>query len=409
MNYVEVAVPFFILAMGLEYLYGLVRGRQTYRLNDTVNSLSLGVLSRLVDVLKLSFSAAVFGAIVNVIGIQQWSMDSTWQWIVAFVAYDACYYWKHRFGHESRLFWASHVAHHQSEEFNLSTALRQTGTDYIGFIFYIPLFLIGVPPLVVVTVGSLNLIYQFWVHTEHVRRLGPLEWIFVTPSNHRVHHARNPRYLDKNYGGVFILWDRIFGTYQDELADEPCVYGTVKPLSSWNPLWANVHVWFEMLRTTWRTRRWRDKLLIWIKPPGWFPEDMATDYQPDISAPKFNPTLNRPTKAYGFVNFWIITVLSLWLLDGFNEMPRLLVLGLFVWMSYSLFVFGCALEGRQYWRLLEWSRSVITYLIVVACVFIWPIYRNDWAVVLAVYGGFSLLSLMIIYWFETRSQKQINN
>ena len=175
MNYVQLAIPFFILAVALEFLYGHISGKQTYRLSDTVNSLQLGVLSRLVDLLKLALSAVVLGSLANFAGLPQWPMDTAWQWVVAFVAYDFCYYWKHRYGHQWRLFWASHVAHHQSEEYNLSTALRQTGTDYLGFVFYIPLFVAGMPAGVVVTVGSLNLIYQFWVHTEHIRRLGPLE------------------------------------------------------------------------------------------------------------------------------------------------------------------------------------------------------------------------------------------
>ena len=154
MNYVEVAIPFFILAMGVEYLYGRLVRRQTYRLNDTVNSLALGVLSRLVDVLRLGFSGIVFGTLVKWLGVPQWSMDSVWHWVAAFVAYDFFYYWKHRYGHEWRIMWASHIAHHQSEEFNLSTALRQTGTDYIGFVFYIPMYLAGVPAAAVITVGS---------------------------------------------------------------------------------------------------------------------------------------------------------------------------------------------------------------------------------------------------------------
>src|SRR5262245_38020996 len=150
MNFVPLAVPFFILAMAIEFAYGALKKKQTYRLNDTVNSLQLGTLSRLNDVLHLGFASAVFGAIAAAIGVTQWSMHA-WQWVLAFVAYDFCYYWKHRFGHEWRILWASHVAHHQSEEFNLSTALRQTGTDYIGFVFYVPLFLVGVPAPVVVT------------------------------------------------------------------------------------------------------------------------------------------------------------------------------------------------------------------------------------------------------------------
>ena len=160
-------------------------------------------------------------------------------------------------------------AHHQSEEYNLSTALRQTGTDYIGFVFSLPMYLAGTPVEVIVSNGSLNLVYQFWVHTEHVRRLGLLDYIFVTPSNHRVHHAKNPSYIDKNYGGVFVLWDRAFGTFEDEREDEPCRYGITHQLASWNPLWANAHGAVDMPKPSLRTRRWQDKWLVYLKGPAW--------------------------------------------------------------------------------------------------------------------------------------------
>jgi len=384
MNYVELAVPFFILAVALEFLYGRLVGRQTYRLSDTVNSLQLGVLSRLVDLLRLSFSAAVVGGLVALMGLPQWSMDAAWQWIVAFVAYDFCYYWKHRYGHQWRLFWAAHVAHHQSEEFNLSTALRQTGTDYVGFVFYVPLFLVGVPSGVIITVGSLNLIYQFWVHTEHIRRLGPLEWLLVTPSNHRVHHARNPCYIDRNYAGVFILWDRLFGTFEDERAEEPCVYGVTKGLLSWNPLWANVHVWYEGLQHMWQAPRWRDKLLLWFKPPAWVPPGISARavappaIAPSSSSPansdpvnsdpvnsdpgnsyqvaKFDPPASGFARAYTFVQFWLLTGAALWLLQAQSSLPRLTVLALLGWLCFSMFVQGIWLEGRPAARRLEWLR-----------------------------------------------------
>jgi alkylglycerol monooxygenase len=386
MNYVEVAIPFFILAMAVEFAYGKLAKRQTYRLADTVNSLQLGVLSRLVDILRLSFAAVVFGALVQWLGVPQWSMESAWQWVVAFVAYDFCYYWKHRFGHEWRIMWASHIAHHQSEEFNLSTALRQTGTDYIGFVFYIPLYLAGVPASAVITVGSLNLIYQFWVHTEHIRRLGPLEWLLVTPSNHRVHHARNPEYIDRNYGGVFILWDRLFGTFQDERADLPCVYGITTGLKSWNPLWANLHFWYDTARLAWRTRNWGDKLRIWFKPPGWHPADLAPPPKIDHDYPKYDPPAAGFARGYIFVQFWLLTFASLWLLQVEETLPRAFVLLLFAWMCLSMFVQGIGLEGRPYARRLEWLRIALTLALALVAYLLWPQPLADIALVLAGYG-----------------------
>jgi alkylglycerol monooxygenase len=319
-------------------------------------------------------------------------MDSAWQWVAAFVAYDFCYYWKHRFGHEWRIMWASHIAHHQSEEFNLSTALRQTGTDYVGFVFYIPLYLAGVPAAAVITVGSLNLIYQFWVHTEHIRRLGPLEWIFVTPSNHRVHHARNPEYIDRNYGGVFIVWDRLFGTFQDERADVPCVYGITTGLKSWNPLWANLHFWLDTAKLAWRTRSWGDKLRIWFKPPAWVPADLDPHKKADPNYPKFDPPASGYVRAYTFVQYWVLTFASLWLLQVEKTVPRAFVLMVFVWMCYSLFVQGAALEGRTYARRLEWLRVGLTLALALVTYLLWPVLLFNIAVALAGYAALSALA-----------------
>jgi len=402
MNYVEGAIPFFILAMLVEFLYGKLVKRQTYRLADTVNSLQLGTLSRLVDVLRLSFSAVVFGALVKWLGVPQLSLDSAWQWAAVFVAYDFCYYWKHRFGHEWRIMWASHIAHHQSEEFNLSTALRQTGTDYIGFVFYIPLYLAGVPAAAVITVGSLNLIYQFWVHTEHIRRLGPLEWIFVTPSNHRVHHARNPEYIDKNYGGVFILWDRLFGTFQDERADVPCVYGITTGLKSWNPLWANLHFWSDTAKLAWRTRSWGDKLRVWFKPPGWYPADLDPHKKIDPNYPKYDPPASRYTRGYVFAQYWVLTFASLWMLQVEKTLPRAFVLLMFAWMCFSLFVQGVALEGRAYARRLEWLRVGVTLALALGSYLMWPALAK---VAFAI-AGYAVLSALA---FAFEAQKHDND
>jgi alkylglycerol monooxygenase len=390
MNYVELAIPFFILAIALEFIYGRLTGRQTYRFSDTINSLQVGVLSRLVDLLKLSFAAVLLEAVASLAGLPQWSMASPWQWVLAFVAYDFCYYWKHRCGHECRIFWASHVAHHQSEEFNLSTALRQTGTDYLGFVFYIPLFVAGLPASAVITVGSLNLIYQFWVHTEHIRRLGPLEWVLVTPSNHRVHHARNPCYIDRNYAGVFIVWDRWFGTFQDERPDEPCVYGVTKGLRSWNPLWANFHFWYETWRHAWRSPRWRDKVLIWFKRPGWTPPGVPQPEPAPWEYEKFDPPVGGFARSYTFVQFWLLTAASLWLLATHPAFPRMTVLALFGWLCLSMYVQGAWLEGRPQATQLEWLR------LGVAAMLAWLTYLSGAAVLPSVLAGYVLLSVLVL-------------
>ena len=337
----------------------------------------------------------MFGALVKWLGVPQWSMDSAWQWVAAFVAYDFCYYWKHRYGHEWRIMWASHIAHHQSEEFNLSTALRQTGTDYIGFVFYIPLYLAGVPAAAVITVGSLNLIYQFWVHTEHIRRLGPLEWIFVTPSNHRVHHARNPEYIDKNYGGVFILWDRLFGTFKDERADMPCVYGITTGLKSWNPLWANLHFWSDTAKLAWRTRSWGDKLRIWFKPPGWIPADLDPHKKVDPELSEVRSAGERLCARLHLCAVLDTDVRVAVAVAGREERCRARSC---CWCSA-----GCAsrcsckvpqLEGRAYARRLEWLRVGVTLALAVVTYLTWPQALANVALVIAGYAAVSAVAFV---------------
>ena len=354
MNYVLYAIPFFVVAIIGEYLYGRRHGNNTYRLNDTVGSLQMGTLSRLRGVLQIGLGAGVYGALSDDYALLALHTDSTITWIIGFIAYDLCYYFAHRYGHEWRLLWASHVAHHQSEEFNLSTALRQTSTGFLNFVFYIPLYVIGFPAYLLITVGSLNLIYQFWVHTEHVRRLGPLEWLLVTPSNHRVHHAKNPEYVDRNYGGVFIIWDRIFATFKDEDPQRPCVYGTTRQLASFNPLWANLEVWYGGIRDMVQTRHPLDALKLWFKGPGWRPRDLRGTPEAQWQVAKYDPRISLFDRTYTFVQFWVSVVGSFAVLLG--DLDRTTTLSMAALMAYSLYVQGVWLEGRSYARTVEWLR-----------------------------------------------------
>ena len=358
MNFVVYAIPFFILAMGVEFIYGWLKQHNTYRLADTINSLQLGTLSRLRGVLQLGIGSAAYGFLTGESTLLKMESSDPLVWVVAFIAYDLCYYWSHRYGHEWRLFWASHVAHHQSEEFNLSTALRQTSTGFFNSVFYIPLYVIGFPTYVIVSVASLNLIYQFWVHTEHIRRLGPVEWLFVTPSNHRVHHAKNPDYLDRNYGGVFIVWDRLFGTFRDEDPNQPCVYGTTVPLASWNPLWANAHIWYEGLMDMFRTRHFSDRFRLWVEGPGWRPRDLRDGPQHDWQSPKFSPPATAFARIYTFVQFWVIVAASFAVL--FGRLPQGITLLAASLLAYSFYVQGVWLEGRPFGLALEWLRLALS-------------------------------------------------
>ena len=287
--------------MIIEFTYGVIIKKNTYRLNDTFVSISIGLISRFPVILNLGFNTLIFSLAATTFNLKLLPLDSWVTWVVGFVLYDLTYYVQHRLHHEIKLLWATHIVHHHGEEFNLSTALRQTSTGWLWkWMFYIPMIVIGVPAEVFITVGGLNLLYQFWVHTEHIPKLGFIEKIFVTPSNHRVHHAKNPEYIDANYGGVFILWDRMFGTYIEEKENIKPVYGTVKALESWNPIWANIEVFYNMLLDSVRTKKWSDKIKVWYAPTYWRPDDVAKEYpsKPVNLKTKYNPKISTTSKIY---------------------------------------------------------------------------------------------------------------
>ncbi|MFC0103057.1 sterol desaturase family protein [Sphingopyxis terrae] len=272
-NPVTYAVPAFILLLIAEMIVSLRRDKSRYETRDTLTSLLLGTGSQ---VAGAAVGAAVVGMAVWVyqfhlfdigIALKQW----WWAWILCFVLDDLAYYAFHRSAHRVRWFWASHVIHHSSQHYNLSTALRQTWTGFfsLAFLFRLPLFLIGFPPAMVFFCGGLNLIYQFWIHTEAIGRMPRwFEAVMNTPSHHRVHHGVNPRYLDANYAGVFIVWDRMFGSFVPERDDDPVRYGIVKQLGSFNLLWAAVHEWVGIAKDVW-SAPWRHKLSYMWREPGW--------------------------------------------------------------------------------------------------------------------------------------------
>ncbi len=268
-NPVTYAIPAFIILVIFEMLWARAKAPEKYEPKDTLSSLALGTGSQAAGLLSGAF---VFGLALWL--YEHRVFDIGWAWwafILCFVLDDFAYYWAHRTGHRVRWFWASHVNHHSSQHYNLSTALRQSWTGFIAlsFIFRIPLALIGFHPAMILFVGAINLIYQFWIHTEAIGRLPRwFEAVMNTPSHHRVHHATNPRYLDKNYAGTFIIWDKMFGTFAPEVDGERIRYGIVKQLGSFNLLWSAFHEWIGIARDVW-SAPWQHKFgYIW-RPPGW--------------------------------------------------------------------------------------------------------------------------------------------
>jgi sterol desaturase/sphingolipid hydroxylase (fatty acid hydroxylase superfamily) len=347
---IALATPVFFALIALEYAIGRARGRSNYRLNDAVNSLSLGVMSEVVKLFTRLLVVGIYTAAYSVAALWQPPTGEWWVWALAVVAYDFCYYWNHRLGHESAVFWASHVVHHQSQEYNLSTALRQTSSGaLLGWIFYLPMAIAGIPPEVFVVAAVVNLLYQYWIHTEPIGSLGWFDRWFGSPSNHRVHHAVNDRYIDRNYGGIFMLWDRLFGTFVEE--DEKCVYGTRAPLESWDPLWANLEVYADLARRSWQAERWRDKLAVWVMPPGWQPVSAggAAWHKPafDVSrVRRFDPPMNRAVRAFVVANFSVVLVLTTALLWWAAALPFTALAAASLAILGVLWIIGAVMQGR---------------------------------------------------------------
>lgn len=358
MDLIALAVPFFLLALVIELIIDRLRDRKLYRANDAMNSLSAGILSttigyftRFLPLIFWGFVLQNFALIDMPLAWFDASLRGVALWFAAAVLWDFCYYWFHRFSHEISILWAAHAVHHQSEDYNLSTALRQTSTGFLfGWIFYLPLFLIGFPLQVVLIVNAVNLIYQFWVHTQVIRRMGLLDRILVTPSNHRVHHAQNEPYIDKNYGGIFILWDRMFGTFEDERDDEPVIFGVRKPLESWNPFWANLQVYNYLLFDARRAARWRDKLGIWFRRTGWRPVDVAARYpkgRVDLKHfEKFDPSISKGLMRYVSAQFAAVIVGALLIADLYAQygVNSVLIPLLLLWSA--LYTIGVLNERR---------------------------------------------------------------
>jgi len=371
MNLIALAVPFFLLALLLELAIDRFRRTGYYRSNDAINSLSAGILSESTGYFTKFLQYTIWGLVLSNFALfdiqRSWfdaSVSGIALWFLAGVLWDFCYYWNHRLGHEISILWAAHAVHHQSEEYNLSTALRQTSSSFIfSWIFYVPLFLIGFPADVLITVSALNLIYQFWVHTQQIRRLGVLDRILVTPSNHRVHHAQNAAYIDKNYGGIFILWDRLFGTFAEEADDDPVIFGVRKPLANWNPIWANLQVYDYLLFDAKHTRRWLDKIGVWFRRTGWRPPDVAEAYPKSAvdldNFQKFDPKISSVRRAYVMMQFGVVIISALLISASFATKGAVVIFVPCVLLWTQLYTLGLLNEDRLYAVRFEWVRLAI--------------------------------------------------
>lgn len=332
-----IAMPIFLLLVLAEKMYGVYRGKDTVRNMDMISSLSSGLTNVTKDVLGLSIVLLSYEWMV-----QHWALvkiqSAFWMYFVAFVALDFMGYWVHRIQHRVNFFWNAHLVHHSSEEFNLACALRQSISSIVRIftIFLLPAALLGVPAKVIAIVAPLHLFAQFWYHTRHINKMGWLEHIIVTPSHHRVHHAINPEYMDRNFSQIFIIWDKLFGTFQEELDAVPPVYGITRPVATWNPIKINfLHVWL-LMKDAWRTKSWRDKLRIWFMPTGWRPEDVSKQY-PVYKIEDVYHFSKYDTPATSVFSAWIwvqMLMLLLMLIHFFGNIAAIGSPGIFLYGGY---------------------------------------------------------------------------
>jgi sterol desaturase/sphingolipid hydroxylase (fatty acid hydroxylase superfamily) len=322
------AIPAFMVLVLIEIAYGHYAKQQKYRLFDTLSSLSSGVTNALKDSLGLALVLVSYPFLVSRLAVTE--ISGSWlTWVIAFVVIDFAGYWNHRLSHHVNIFWNQHVIHHSSEDFNLACALRQSISNVVGYtaILLLPAALLGVPYSVISVLAPLHLFGQFWYHTQHIGKLGFLEYILVTPSQHRVHHAINEQYIDKNLGQIFSVWDRLFGTFQEELDEIPPRYGVLKPAMTYNPLWINFQHAYNLAFDAWHAERFTDKLRIWFMPTGWRPADVADRFERPIiedvyAYEKYDPQSTALRKAVVFAQFVLAISLLFYFFGLFSELSN---------------------------------------------------------------------------------------
>lgn len=363
MDPIAFAIPAFLVLIVVELAWARHTGRgEVYRFSDSISDLSCGVMQQVLKIFIVTFTAAAYIGVHGRLAIFELSASSPWVWVATFFGVDFFYYWFHRMSHQVNFLWAAHVVHHQSEEYNLTVALRQSALQPgLSWIFYLPLALIGVPPFVFFVHLSVNTLYQFWIHTRLIDRLGPLEWVLNTPSHHRVHHGQNPQYIDKNHAGTLIIWDRLFGTFEPE--GEEVVYGVTEPSESWNPLWVNLHTWWLTARRAWATERFVDKVRLFTKGPGWLPPDLQGQKAPrDWPPPKYDPAAPPAVVRYVFGHFVLVlgAVPVFLLLKAADQPVAKIALGAAI--LAALMSLNGLLEGRRWALRFEQVRLPLTGL-----------------------------------------------
>lgn len=362
--YILLAIPFFFLLIGLELLIGHLRKKKWYRFNDAITNLNIGIGQQAVN---LMFKALLLGAYVYI--QQNWAFfyigPSVWSFLACLVLFDFFFYWAHRWSHEINFFWGAHVVHHSSEEYNLSVALRQSWFhNLIAFFIFLPIPFLGFDPIPFFAAAAVQTLYQFWIHTKAINKFPRwFEYIFNTPSHHRVHHGINPKYIDKNHAGMFMIWDRLFGTFQAE--EEEPTYGITTQLKSWNPAWANFHYYVEMWQAAKRMSNWKDRLRVIFARPGWLPDELGgmqpiPEIKPDYKP--FDTPVYKGFSWYVAIQFLILAAglaAFMYHFENISTFYRLVFLGLII---ISGMICGAIFENKRWVIVAEYGRLALVAL-----------------------------------------------
>jgi alkylglycerol monooxygenase len=408
-NALLIAIPTFMVLLLTEIAYGQWSGKQTYVFMDTIASLSSGLTNILKDTLGLVVILVSYSWLSAQLAITH--IDAgLWLYIIAFICIDFASYWSHRLNHKINFFWNQHVIHHSSEEFNMACALRQSISNILGYgaLFLIPAAILGIPEQVIAVLAPLHLFGQFWYHTQHIGKLGWLEYIIVTPSQHRVHHAINPIYIDKNLSAIFCVWDRMFGTFQEELKEEPPVYGVLKPVQSWNPIWINFqHLW-GLLQDAWNTKNWEDKISLWFRPTGWRPKDVALSHPKSLitdvhQRDKYQPKATQSLQYWALFHLFATLSLLLLMLYHFGSLNNNEIILLGFALFAAIFGYTSVMDRYRWSYAFEWMRLLITFftLSLALGVLVPSIY---WAWM--VYVAMASLSLGVLQWTGSTNNAQ---
>jgi len=357
-------IPGFLILVFIEILYGHYIKKQTYTLMDTISSLSSGITNILKDSMGIILIIISYPFLEKKIGLFQLESSFT-LYLIAFICIDFASYWSHRLNHKINIFWNQHIIHHSSEEFNLACALRQSVSNIIGYnaLFLIPAAILGVPSEIIIFLSPIHLFGQFWYHTQHIGKLGFLEYIFVTPSQHRVHHAINQIYIDKNLSAIFCVWDRIFGTFQEELDNVKPIYGTLKPVQTWNPIIINFQHFFRLAKDSWHTKKISDKIKIWFMPTGWRPKDVENliKYKTQLkNQEKYYPNYTNLYKIIGVFHFLCVNTILTYFLYNFSNLEIDIKLIYTYIIFLSVFGYSSLMDKYSWAPLFDVFRSLLS-------------------------------------------------